>query len=193
MKRIFSSGDSHLWKVRVEGTGQDASGDSLWLVLTRNPYPVSFLGRPWKIPMGCFVSRVHSIPVMFMCLLQWNHWPTILFTCYLDTQAPSQVCFHLCSVITHYTTQLFKIWLSVIIHFLILGLVSHSLKWASIWGWQSWTLSGHCPEPSGLTRQKFSSILMVLYRNLIFMILMRWIRNGFWVNLSSYDFKNIYI
>lgn len=39
---------SHLWKVRVEGSGQGASGDFLWSVLTRNSCPASSPGGPWE-------------------------------------------------------------------------------------------------------------------------------------------------
>lgn len=86
---------SHLWKVSVEGTGQDASGDFPWSVLTRNSCPASSPGEPWEILTGCFASRVDSIPVILVCLVKWNLWPAVRFACYLDTQAPSQVCFRL--------------------------------------------------------------------------------------------------
>lgn len=59
---------------------------------------------------------------------------------------------------------------------------------------QSWALSWHCSEPFGLTLLELPSILMILSGSLIFSftILLSCISNGFWVTLSSGDFKDIY-
>lgn len=90
----------------MEGSGQGASGDFLWSVLTRNSCPASSPGGPWKSSRAVLLQEykyTSDLSVLRTVESLACHLFRVLFR---HTGAEPGVLSS-CCVITHYTAQLF--------------------------------------------------------------------------------------